>query len=336
MGRIRAGWGTNLALLLLLAVSFVTGAIAFAIGDALAWWAVLAHGSAGLGILLLAPWKSAISARGMRRARAGRWASVGLAAAVLATIASGIAHALGLWTDGLWVQVHVGGALIAVPLAIAHVAIRPVRVRQTDLSRRTVLRAGAIAAGSLAAFGSVELLARLTRPSGLERRATGSFDRGSFDPASMPVTQWLDDAPPSLDPAGWRLEVRTGAAARAWTHAELDAFDDGLRATLDCTGGWFATQDWRGVCLDRLLGEVAEERSVVVISATGYHRRFPVADAGSILIATRIGDEPLSVGHGAPARLVAPGRRGFWWVKWIERIQTSEAPWWWQSPFPLT
>ena len=44
----------------------------------------------------------------------------------------------------------------------------------------------------------------------------------------------------------------------------------------------------------------------------------------------------LSPGHGFPLRLVAPGRRGFWWVKWVERIETSATPWWWQSPFPLT
>ena len=36
-----------------------------------------------------------------------------------------------------------------------------------------------------------------------------------------------------------------------------------------------------------------------------------------------------------PARIVAPGRRGFWWVKWISEIAVSSVPWWWQPPFPL-
>ena len=45
---------------------------------------------------------------------------------------------------------------------------------------------------------------------------------------------------------------------------------------------------------------------------------------------------PLSVGHGFPARLVAPGRRGFWWVKWVDRIELQTTPWWWQPPFPVT
>jgi len=43
----------------------------------------------------------------------------------------------------------------------------------------------------------------------------------------------------------------------------------------------------------------------------------------------------LAPGHGAPARLVAPGRRGFWWVKWVASIETVTGSDWWQSPFPL-
>ena len=152
----------------------------------------------------------------------------------------------------------------------------------------------------------------------------------------MPVTQWLDDADPRIDADGWRLAVLTAEGARPFTYDEIQVYDDRVRATLDCTGGWFATQDWSGVRLDRLLEGVEDARSVVVTSATGYARRFPIDDANSFVLATRLGGEPLSAGHGFPARLVAPGRRGFWWVKWVERIEASSTPWWWQSPFPLT
>ena len=336
LGRRSAGRGTNLALLMLLALAFTSGALAFAIGTAWVRWVLLAHGAAGLGIVLLAPWKSAISARGLRRGRDGRWASVALGVMVVVAVTSGVAHGLGLWTGTLWVQVHVGSALLAIPLAVWHVVVRPVRVRRTDLSRRAVLRAGAVAAGSVAAFGAVEALAVATRPSTIERRFTGSYERGSFDPARMPVTQWLDDGVPERTPPDWRLVLTTPAGERSWSLEELSAFEDCVRATLDCTGGWHSTQDWSGVRLDRLLGNLGEVRSVVVGSATGYGRRLPISEAGGLLLATRVGGEPLSIGHGAPVRLVAPGRRGFWWVKWVERIEASGTPWWWQSPFPLT
>jgi DMSO/TMAO reductase YedYZ molybdopterin-dependent catalytic subunit len=54
------------------------------------------------------------------------------------------------------------------------------------------------------------------------------------------------------------------------------------------------------------------------------------------MLATRVAGEQLSAGHGFPLRLVAPGRRGFWWVKWVERVQVDETPWWWQPPFPIS
>jgi hypothetical protein len=334
--RLRAGRRTNLALLALLAVALLTGALAFAIGGGWAWWAVAAHAVAGFGILLLSPWKSVISARGLRRGTLGSAASVALSVLVAAAVLSGIAHAVGVWTEPAAMRVHVGAALLSIPLLVWHVLARPVRPRRTDLSRRSLLRAGAIAGGSIAVAGAVEGVVRLTGIRGADRRVTGSYERGSFDPEAMPVTQWLDDSPPGLDRGRWRLEVRTAAGARSWTADELAAFDDRVRAVLDCTGGWYAQQDWAGVRLDRLVGEAGEARSVLVVSATGYARRFPASDAAALVLATRVGGTSLSVGHGAPARLVAPGRRGFWWVKWVVRVEASPMPWWWQSPFPLT
>jgi DMSO/TMAO reductase YedYZ molybdopterin-dependent catalytic subunit len=68
--------------------------------------------------------------------------------------------------------------------------------------------------------------------------------------------------------------------------------------------------------------------------ATGSSSRS--GDLDRLLLATRARGAPLSVGHGFPARLVAPSRRGFWWVKWVDRIELRSTPWWWQPPFPIT
>jgi DMSO/TMAO reductase YedYZ molybdopterin-dependent catalytic subunit len=110
-----------------------------------------------------------------------------------------------------------------------------------------------------------------------------------------------------------------------------------VRATLDCTSGWCVTADWMGVPLARLLGAVGpEHRSVRVGSLTGYDRYLPLSDLDHLLLATGFDGRPLTAGHGFPARLVAPGRRGFWWVKWVDEVELSRRPWWTQPTFPLT
>jgi hypothetical protein len=322
---------TNLLLFAALLVATATGAGGFAVGTGWNRWLTVAHGVAGCAIVLLVPWKAPIVRRGLRRRPPLRAVpSLALALVVAAAVVSGVAHAAGARDLGAvtTMQVHVGAALTALPLAAWHVVVRPVRPRRDDLSRRELLRVGALGLGAGAAYGAVELLV------GVDRRFTGSHEVGSHDARAMPVTQWLDDDVPRLDVAEWRLQV----GDRRWRSDDLAVFDDRRTAVLDCTGGWWSEQSWEGIALDRLLAEsgVGGGRSIVVRSITGYERRLPHHDAGDLLLATRLGGAPLSRGHGAPARLVAPGRRGFWWVKWVTEIRVDDRPWWLQAPFPLT
>ena len=59
-------------------------------------------------------------------------------------------------------------------------------------------------------------------------------------------------------------------------------------------------------------------------SVTGYRWSLPVEEARDALLATHVDGERLSHGHGFPARLVAPGRRGFQWVKWVTEVEVRE------------
>ncbi|HEV2475869.1 MAG TPA: molybdopterin-dependent oxidoreductase [Candidatus Dormibacteraeota bacterium] len=327
----RFGARTNLGLLVLLAVAFATGWIAFSFATSPARWSLVLHATSGVAILLLLPWKSMIARRGMRRPRPGRWASIALGGLVLVSLAAGLAHSIGLVFIGPFtaMEFHVGAALVAVPLAVWHIAARRIRLRPTDVSRRSFLRGATVLGAAALGYGASELAVRATSMPGARRRFTGSYESGSFQPTVMPVSSWMFDAIPDIDSASWTLR----AGGRTWTYDELASFDDRLVATLDCTGGFYSTQEWSGVQLDRLL-QPSGASSVRVVAHTGYDRRFPIRDVPRLLLATRFGGQPLDAGHGFPARVVAPDRRGFWWVKWVVAIEPDDLPYWWQVPFP--
>jgi len=229
-------------------------------------------------------------------------------------------------------QIHVGAGVSALGLVVDHYRRHPVKPRLVDLDRRVFLRGATLtAAASVLWLGWEGALQAVTAP-GKDRRFSGAHARASHDPSGLPTTSWLNDTIPRIEPGAWSLDV----AGRSLTLGDLENMpQDTLSAVLDCTGGWFSEQEWTGVRLDRLL-EAAGWRSFVVWSETGYSRRFPVRDLSSTWLVTKVGGEPLSAGHGFPARIVAPARRGFWWVKWVTRIELSPVPWWMQSPFPLT
>lgn len=276
---------------------------------------------------------------GLRRPRRGRTASVAFLVLITVALVTGFSHSTGLLRSMgpiTAMQVHVGAALASIPFALWHVIARPARVHRTDVSRRALLRSGALLGGAGLAYAAVEGATRLTSLPGGGRRFTGSFAAGSFEPDRMPVTQWLNDRVPEVDPESWTLSVSANGDARRWSYDDLFGYSDRLNAVIDCTGGWYAAQEWEGAWLARLLPEQAAGRSVQVRSISGYSRRFPLHDAGQLLLATRVGGRPLSQGHGFPLRVCAPGRRGFWWVKWVTEIEVDDVPWWLQPPFPLT
>jgi hypothetical protein len=327
---------TNLALLSALVLAFATGIGAVWTGSARGAWIVLAHGLVGITVVVLIPWKSRVVRHGIRRRRLTRWLSYLLALMALTVLASGIAYATGVIRavgdrETLWW--HVAIALGLIPLVIWHVFARPARPRRTDLSRRNLLRAGTLAGFGIAIYAALAATTTVARLPGTRRRFTGSYEAGSFQPAAMPYTIWLNDSTPPVDPSSWRLSL----GDRRLTLTDLGRYrQETVRATLDCTSGWYATQDWTGVPLRDLVRAGPDDRSIVVRSVTGYWVRLPIDDLDSLLLATAAGGVDLDRGHGYPVRLVAPNRRGYWWVKWVTAVELSSAPWWWQPPFPTT
>ena len=316
-------------------VVVASGIASLAVGTSWGRGLTAVHGIGGLTILVLAPAKARGSVRtGLRRRRVSRWLSLVRAALVLLTIALGVAHSTGVWFGvGYWspLWTHVLAAFVLLGIFAWHVVSRRDRPKVADLDRRAVLRAGAVVAAASVTYGVQEVATRALGSAGGDRRFTGSHEVGSFDPARLPTVSWIDDTPPpSTGADGWRLDV----AGEAMPLDRLRSLARPMEAAIDCTGGWWSRQSWDAVPLTDLL-DGRRARSIEVTSTTGYTRLFPFGDGPDLYLAIGYGGEPLRRGHGAPVRLLAPGRRGPWWVKWVRSVDLVDRPWWLQLPFPL-
>jgi hypothetical protein len=344
----------NLTLLAILLVVFVSGVATFFVGTPGGRWVFWAHRVGGFALVPLLVWKAVIVVASYRKR--GLTLSTALSAVAGALFLASLVYGA-LWSTtgvrgaplpllgnatGLGVHVALGVTLI--PLLILHVIARWPQiagVRPPDFAgRRASLRYLALSAAGLLLWQASETLSAAAGWSGARRRFTGSRERGSFSGNGYPVTNWLSDPRPQIDPALWRLRI-AGSTDRevvlSWD--DLLAYPTATtRAVLDCTGGWYTEQDWSGVPVRDLLTAASvrdSARSLVFHSDTGYLRRYPLSELDDLLLATHVGDEPLSRGHGYPVRLVAPGRRGYDWVKWVVAIEVSDAPAWLGAPLPL-
>lgn len=340
---MRFPWANTL-LLLLIGADLATGFFGLVSGSPDRAIFLQLHRVAGYGILAVLAWKSANVLLSLRRRRpaAPRAASAALLGFLLLTLALGL-----LWSisgpfafslfSGLSWHIYVGGALVPVLIwhSLYHTRGFPIRFW---VDRRSFLRLTALAAAGAVAWQTSELVSRLMGLSGAQRRFTGSYQPDVTAAGVFPVVSWLNDRPPSVNLATWRLCVE-GTVERK-LELTLEDLDDTTEVTaaIDCTGGWYSLQAWRGVPVATLLEAAAPAPGaarVTFTSATGYYRRFSLTEARNYLLATHVGGSPLSSGHGYPLRLVAPGKRGFEWVKWVEHIQVNTTPKWLQPPLPL-
>jgi DMSO/TMAO reductase YedYZ molybdopterin-dependent catalytic subunit len=317
-------WG----LAALVAALVATGVLMLFAGSTSDAWVYAVHDTVGvaIGVLLVLKLRRVWS-RISTVARWERGSVVGVlgAAAAIAALSCGL-----LWSDGATFNLagysllswhDALGVLLAIAVAV-HMWIRAKRLRRRDLAhRRQFLVASTVAAGAFVAWRVQRPLDALLGLSGAKRRFTGSYEAASFAGNAF--------NPRPIEAPSYRLRVR-GLVARELTLPLADlAASDELIATLDCTGGFYSTQRWAGVRLGQILDLADPEphaRHVSIAAVTGYRWSFALADARELLLATRVGGEPLSQQHGAPVRLVVPGARGYQWVKWVERVDVREHP----------
>jgi hypothetical protein len=305
----------------------LTGVVSLGAGAAGQWPLFWVHRVVGPVLVVLLFFKLRRVKPRLRRRNWDRTTPVSVLAAVvaLAALATGGAWLLGVDVDlGFWtlLNLHIGLGLLLVPLVLVHLRARFRPVRRADFEgRRTALQYGALLVGGAVVVRLQEAANELTESPGATRRFTGSKP---VDGDGFPVTSWVADDPDPIDADAWRLRVDGLVTSPFEVEYDDLAPDDDLRALLDCTSGWYTTQDWRGVRLGALLDLTdvdAAARWVTVHSVTGYRWSFPIEEARGFLLATHVGGDRLTHGHGFPARLVAPDRRGFQWVKWVTRVE---------------
>lgn len=346
----------NLLLLFLLLAQAITGYFGFTNGREAAAWLLWLHGIIAYALVVLVFLKASIILDTWRRKK--RWTGR-RAGFVVTLVLLGLTMLLGLlWTfNG---PLYLGGfslvslhIYVAVPLMLLMLwhawHMRFIRRVPGATGRRLFLGGLAATGAGLLLWLTVGRVKAWAGLAGAARRFTGSYETGSFG-GDFPVVSWIADRPPPVDVAAWRLRVE-GAVERPLSLSYADLAQETRRevvAALDCTGGWYSVQRWRGVSVGELLeraGLSGRAASVTFEAVSGYRRRFALAEAQNYLLAlgTIPDSEPgqpgvfqlLGHGHGAPARLVAPGERGVEWVKWVTVIRVNTSGPYLQSPLPL-
>jgi Oxidoreductase molybdopterin binding domain len=302
------------------------------------------HRIAGWALILLIPWKTAISLRSLGRGLNRRFdRSVMILISILLSIATLTILALVLlwkWQIGpyyVWIGPfaysaigwHWGIALGLAPLFIIHVWRRWPHPKKVDFAgRRQALKLMGLGAAAIVTWGVSEALAKSMEATGSTRSSTGSREQGSFRGLDYPITSGSGQGKIRLDPSTWALTLN-GRVKKPLilNYSDVLALSNSkVTATIDCTGGWYSTQVWRGVCLADLLAQIdilQERHRILLKDVSGYTSLFTLTEVSEILLATYVGDQALNHWHGYPLRAVVPSRRGGYWVKWLTEIEIT-------------
>jgi DMSO/TMAO reductase YedYZ molybdopterin-dependent catalytic subunit len=170
---------------------------------------------------------------------------------------------------------------------------------------------------------------------------------------------------PTVDARAWRLQVHGAGVRRplTLTYRDLERLPSkSLTSVIECAGNgrsFFATQQgtpasgtpwklggiglarWRGVPLGEVLDRAGLKRGAVDVLAEGLddpyvtggvdygrvRRPVPVRKAlDDVLLAYEMNGRTLPADHGFPLRLVVPGWIGIASIKWLGRLEVSDAP----------
>ncbi|MDP2919329.1 MAG: molybdopterin-dependent oxidoreductase [Dehalococcoidia bacterium] len=97
---------------------------------------------------------------------------------------------------------------------------------------------------------------------------------------------------------------------------------------LDCVEGWSVTILWEGILLKDLLQEAAvkpQAQTVIIHCADGYTTSLPLEYVmnNPVLLAHKMNGLTIPPERGFPFHLVAVGKWGYKWARWVTGIELS-------------
>ncbi len=137
-----------------------------------------------------------------------------------------------------------------------------------------------------------------------------------------------------IDPETYRLTIN-GAVENPMTLSFRDILEYSYlerENVMYCVEGWSFEADWRGIGVRDILAEVdpkAEAKRVIFHAVDGYSSSFPIVELNStdsFFLAYMANGQYLARKHGFPLRLIAEGKWGYKWVKWVVGMEVTENP----------
>lgn len=101
--------------------------------------------------------------------------------------------------------------------------------------------------------------------------------------------------------------------------------------TLNCVEGWSVTILWDGIRVRDLLDEAGYDpaaKTIIFYAADGYYTSFPLSYIldNDIMMAFAMNNVTIPPERGYPFQLVAEGKWGYKWIKWVTHIEVSGSP----------
>jgi len=116
------------------------------------------------------------------------------------------------------------------------------------------------------------------------------------------------------------------------TYGDLQAYPQVSRlATLPCVEGWSFIAKWTGPALASILDDagVKPEAKILIFYTADSPAGYTSLDLSyirdkDVIIALRLNDITLPQDRGFPFQVVAEGKLGYKWAKWVTRIEVSD------------